>query len=81
MMERFIWGDTWLMDRESRTFIGQDNCEEVLRILNSHDDLVAALKLARNQWLDSIDGHDLSDYQQEALQQIDAALAKAEGGK
>lgn len=75
-------GDTWLMDRESRTFIGQDNCDEVLRILNSHDDLVAALKRIKDKVQRCVRNDSLCPLSGDRmLNEINAALAKAEGGK
>lgn len=78
----------WEIERDEHVICkcnDKDDAEEILRILNSHDDLVEALKEARKE-LDNVlvsvermvvyfDGDEFH----ERLAKIDAALAKAEG--
>lgn len=79
-MERFKASGGSIWDTKNEMYVDAWN-DEALRILNSHDDLVAALKMARHEWVSSIDSSGPEDWQQAIIKQIDAALAKAEGGK
>ena len=77
MSERFeLYGnDVW--DNRSKCYVGEGANVEHLRILNAHDDLVAALKELRRMYFDAID--DLSDLQKDTIEFVDRAIAKAEG--
>lgn len=68
-----------IWDHVARCYVGAGNTKEHLRILNSHDDLVAALKML----VDIAEGSlpDVFNNDFDAVEYAKAALAKAEGGK
>lgn len=95
MSKRFIKNSQAIWDTKTKLYVGE-RCEEHLRILNSHDDLVAALRGMFAIWQTPLCenlGHEPSEYHKETrdcpvvakhiavMEAAQQALAKAEGGK
>jgi hypothetical protein len=59
-----------------------DNKRRVRKIVNAHDDLVAAVEFLKTamKWLERCGAKSAGDYLLQASDKITAALAKAEGG-